>query len=1090
MRKSTILLASLAGFSSLALAVVPEVIDLPANFDAWNLNFKLPLEKLRAPENVTPTEPRAAKPSKMRVIHKEGADAKEYFVAAQKYHKDYQFVYEGGDITTYPIDIKVDGDKVTFSKLFNLEAQSTEWSVGVDYDIVGTYDAAAGTITIPTSTNFEQATIAGTIGDYYSEVLAAGTVTPDSKMAPVDELVFNVIGDFEAITTNTSFGIMNYTNDGSANYGAQAIYRGFYAILPTDEPKLVAFNDSYIFTDSFVGQGASGTFSVVNVSDAEVDFAIECESDGDSFSADPEVGSIPARTAQEITVNFLPQEVGEFEGLVTLNYDGLNSDPTPIEIFYQATAIPTPDYSAAVKSGDFTFTTNIEFPFEMTTLEDGTEVARSTVNGQYGTSKLNVEFEVPEGNIGVFTWKGESRNASVETGFWYQNAGGYFIDNADAAAETFQINLVDDIARSLEFAPGRHSVRFQYEGLYYSGNEKNGLYVYDLELVNTPAESDGVVIDTPEVNFGNFMITDENGVEGQQSLVIRSKGLNPLSVTNITSSSENFVATKPSSEAGLLETIEIPVMFRATEPAEYEAEITIETTAGNVTANVKALVRKMADFSSVVTKGADCVTGFSTDFSFPFEVENGVAYNANSGEADDAYTTSWFQIDFTIPEGKVGYLTWDGTLYGSCPDPENEYWIGDQATIGMTHPMTSGTKSVYPNETDASQNVFGLDDYWAHYLTCVPGNHSVRFAYVKNGDGIISEKDRLEISNFCIAVEDFDEFGVEADQTELEFEPIYVGDNRYLTAVVNLKNTGSSPMTVEDVTADHPFYGVIPENKYPVQWNNTIQVGVWFYPSEEGEFEGTITFKTTSGDVDVHCYGSTKEAEGILLIGDVENEGYDWRGYDADGDGDAWNLGYNLWGLNPEWVHEGSECFGSTSYNYYQGAIEPDNWLISPEVAIPEEGAMLRWYAASHHHERYAEHYSVYIATPEEIADFKNLNNLEPIFSETLEPESADEWVERVIDLSAYAGEAVYVLFRHHDCNGQYVLKVDDIFIYEMEKWNDTTGVNSVESAVKAVSTETFDINGVRTRGLVKGVNIIRTTYSDGSVKSYKFIVK
>ncbi len=145
MRKSTFLLTGLIGFSSLSLAVVHEVIELPANFHAWNLNFKLPLEKLRAPENATPAIAPAAKPSKMRTILKEGTDTKEYFVAAQKYHKSYTFCYEGGDIVTYPIDIKVDGDQVTISKLFNLEAQSTVWSVGVDYTITGTYDAATST---------------------------------------------------------------------------------------------------------------------------------------------------------------------------------------------------------------------------------------------------------------------------------------------------------------------------------------------------------------------------------------------------------------------------------------------------------------------------------------------------------------------------------------------------------------------------------------------------------------------------------------------------------------------------------------------------------------------------------------------------------------------------------------------------------------------------------------------------------------------------------------------------------------------------------------------------------------------------------
>ena len=70
------------------------------------------------------------------------------------------------------------------------------------------------------------------------------------------------------------------------------------------------------------------------------------------------------------------------------------------------------------------------------------------------------------------------------------------------------------------------------------------------------------------------------------------------------------------------------------------------------------------------------------------------------------------------------------------------------------------------------------------------------------------------------------------------------------------------------------------------------------------------------------------------------------------------------------------------------------------------------------------------------------------------------------------------------------MLKVDDIFIYTMEKWGNTSGVSTADSALDAVSTETFDINGVRTHGLVKGINVLRNTYSDGTVKTSKLIVK
>lgn len=1078
MGKTSLLILGAVGLATAAIAAIPE---LPENFNPWNLNHKLPAEQIeQSSANVLSAI--NARPHKLRDRFK-AAEQKDYFLAAQKYHEGYTFNYNGGDIITYNIGVSVDGDQVTFSNLFNLAAQSTDWSIGVDYDVVGTYDAAAKTITIALSDSQDEAVIAGTVGDYYTEVLMAGEVTEGGQLVPTDKLVFNVIGNFEAITTDQSFGILNFWTSSWSNYGAQALYRRFYAVLPSEEPFLLSFNENFEMGETFPGTPIVKPFKFVNMSSVDVDFAVECDSDGDSYSTDPELGTVEAQSVQEINVIFNPSETGEYEGMIYVDYEGENE----VLAFYYATAVPMPDYSPVVKSGDFTFNTSIAYPFVITSLEDGTTIARSSTDGQYGTSSLTVEFDVPEGNIGTFSWKGES----VNTGQWYQNAGGYFIDDAPSAAASWT-DLQADITGSLEFTPGHHSVRFQYDGLYYTGDAKNGLYVYDLELNNVVADAKAVKIETPEINLGNYMVKDERGIEAFGNLVIRNYGTDALTVSNATSSDSNFTVDVPNTTAALLETITIPVTLRATSGAEYNTTITIETSAGTVTAQVSALVREMADFTSVVTEGLEYVTSFNVNESYPFEVENGVAYNANSGEEDLVYSDSWFQISFTIPEGKAGYITWDGVAYYDYPDPENDPYNYDYAGIEYSHPMNSGGRYLYPyygNADDASSNCFANDEFWAPYLTCIPGDHYFRFHYIKNGNGHISEKDRLEISNFRISVEDFPEHACKPDRDEIIFEePIYVGDYRYLTTTVDLKNTGSEILEVYDVEADHPFYGVLPSWKQ-ANFNQTIQCGVWFYPSEEGEFEGTIVFKTNAGDVPIHCYGSTKEAAGILLIGDIENEGDGWSGYDRDGDGDGWNLGYNLWGYAPQWCHGGEECFGSPSYSPYTGAVEPDNWLFSPDVEIPEDGAVLQWFAASHHHDRYAEHYSVYITIPEMVENPAYLDELEPVFSETLEPESADEWVEHVIDLDEYAGETIVIAFRHHDCNGQYVLKLDDIFVFTRDRWDIETGVEKVEGAAELVKTEVFDLNGIRTRGLQKGINIVRRTYSDGSVKSSKIIV-
>lgn len=705
-------------------------------------------------------------------------------------------------------------------------------------------------------------------------------------------------------------------------------------------------------------------------------------------------------------------------------------------------------------------------------------MAHSGLNGAAGSSKLTVKFTVPEGNIGTFSWKGKSTNLSY-------NVGGMFVDNLDTPTDIWYGEKVID--GSVELAPGEHVVRFQYDGASYTGNPQNGLYVYDLELTSTPAEASVVEVLTPEVDLGGFLMRDDNGVSGEGTVVIRSRGLEPLSVNTITSDNQAFEAAVPNVSVGLLETIEIPVSFKAYEAGEYEANLTISTSAGVTKAKVKAIVRQMADFTTLVTEGLEYVTSFDTPDANPFTMENGVAYNANSGMDDKEATTSYVQINFTVPQGKAAYISWDGHCYGESSDPEY-YWIGDYGYFEYMHPMDSGSNQAYGDTACGSDTQFG-DDSWKEKLTCVPGDHFFRFNYIKNGDGKISEKDRLEISNFKIHVVDFPEHGVEALTQSVEFEPTYVGNNRYTTATLKLKNTGSATLEVVGEESNAPFYCVIPEGGGAMaQFNHTIEVGIWFFPEEEGDFTGDVVFKTNAGDVVISCHGETKPMEGIILCGDVEDEAQGWSFYDADGDGDCWSLGFNLWGDAPEWVHGGHDCFGSTSYSPYVGAVAPDNWLFSPVITIPEDGAMLQWYAASHHHERYAENYSVYVVYPEDIADPANLDNQQALFNETLEPESADVWQEREIDLKEFAGKDVQVAFRHHDCDGQYVLKIDDIFVFDMSRW---TGVNEVMSdRGEAVSTEIFDINGIRLQGLGDGVNIIRVTYADGTVKTSKIFVK
>lgn len=1083
MKRTTTLLTGLVFAGTLAFGESPDVFRLPEGYDPLNANYIFTPEQLRsAAKGAAPAA--VAQKNNTRGLKRaynapEASEPTAYFVAAQKYYKGYSFNYQGGDIVTYDIGIKRDGTKVTISNLFNLEAQSTEWMKGVDFDVEGVYDEAAHTITIAAPQDYESATQCGTIGDTYTCLLVAGEVNTAGQISPAESLVFNVIGDFEAIEATQSFGILNYMSSIGSVLGMQTLYRQFYATIPGNEPKLMTYNNSFEFDETFPDTPSQQSVTLLNISGVDVDFAVNVEADDNAFTVTPDAGTISAKSTQELTLTMQASKAGEYEGLASIIYDGVNETPQPIDLLMTGRVKDYPDYSTIVKSGDYKFSTCIDFPFEIKEIE-GRQVAHSGLNGRGGSSWLQVEFTVPENNIATLAWKGNITNKT-----YYANAGGIFIDTLDGVWD--KSTSTGEFNRSVELAPGKHFARFQYDAVSYSGDSENGLYIYDLELTSAPAKDREAEVLTPTVDFGNFLMADGEPVYSDGKITLRNRGLQALKVNSATCSDPAFEITVPSAEMGLFEQGDLLVSFKGTEAREYSATVTISTTAGDFTANLKALVRAKADFSPVVTEGSDLVTSFETSDQYPFEVKDGAAYNANSGVADTEATTSWFTINFTIPAGKVGILSWDGHSYGDSPDAE-QYWIGDYSHFEIQHPMTSGSTQKYGDSDADSYAVLGSDEYWATYLTCVPGDHYMKFSFLKNGDGSISEKDRLEISNFRIHLVDFPEHGVEAETSEVTFPDTYVGPQRQAVMTVKLKNTGSSELQVLDVTADEPFYGIVPEGVHAVaQFNNSVEVTLWFYPSDEGEFDGELVFKTNAGDVPIKCHAKTLSREGILLLGDIEDSAYGWSYFDADHDGNCWDLGSNLWGQRPEYAHDGDNCLASNSFTNDAGAVEPDNWLFSPEFTVPADGAILNWWTAGFNDERYAEHYSVYVVEPAEIEDYRNLDNLTSVYSNTVSVGGVDGWEEHTFDLKDYAGKTVKVCFRHHDCNGQYILRLDDVNVYTNQRWGAVSEINA-DHGLK-VSTEIYDVNGTRLGSLCQGVNIIRTTYADGTVRTSKIFV-
>ncbi len=195
---------------------------------------------------------------------------------------------------------------------------------------------------------------------------------------------------------------------------------------------------------------------------------------------------------------------------------------------------------------------------------------------------------------------------------------------------------------------------------------------------------------------------------------------------------------------------------------------------------------------------------------------------------------------------------------------------------------------------------------------------------------------------------------------------------------------------------------------------------------------------------------------------------YGWTTIDADGDGNNWQLSTNG-GLSGN-VSDGMVL--SYSLDGATGdSLTPDNYFVSPRVTLSQENSYICFYARALDESHPAEHFGVAIST--------TVNNDPSAFTMlqdwtlhvSLYP---DEWIFYTVGLSQYAGQEVYLAFRHYPLNGmvESAVRIDDIYIEgELidghEIWNPLNlpgtlkGVNA-QGDLYSISSDTYPASLVR----------------------------
>ena len=165
---------------------------------------------------------------------------------------------------------------------------------------------------------------------------------------------------------------------------------------------------------------------------------------------------------------------------------------------------------------------------------------------------------------------------------------------------------------------------------------------------------------------------------------------------------------------------------------------------------------------------------------------------------------------------------------------------------------------------------------------------------------------------------------------------------------------------------------------------------------------------------------------------DFENGFGDWTTIDADGDGHTWQMGTSA-GYNGSTGYAESE-----SYINYVGPLTPDNYLVSPKIAL---GGSISFWACGQDASYAAEHFGVAVSTTgnTNASDFTTIQEWtmtakgEGIPTDVIRGGNRVQgtWYEYTVNLSAYSGQTGYVAIRHFDCTDQFRLNVDDIIIQQ-----------------------------------------------------------
>lgn len=357
----------------------------------------------------------------------------------------------------------------------------------------------------------------------------------------------------------------------------------------------------------------------------------------------------------------------------------------------------------------------------------------------------------------------------------------------------------------------------------------------------------------------------------------------------------------------------------------------------------------------------------------------------------------------TIFQTQVSNFTvdqWNEVLISDIYIPHNqELWIGYQVITPGGFPAGADSGPAY----DYYGNLIFLNNRWQSLLSL---SETLNYNWlVKGFAGVDSE-------NTVLLANNNQEYSSDKNYL-ISNNNLQASDFRSSLTNFQIRSNQQRNLTGYNIYRNQEFIAYVPFS----------ELSYTDYEIAYGHYTYSVTAVYEAGEsvpvhTEVHHYGEAVVISDFPWHEDFEGEQFPplgWMVYDLNGDGDSWRIYEDI-------PNTGNNVVGSMAAFFAGLYITPDNWLITPKLQLPEDiNINLKYLIASDNFSRNPQNYSVLIS-------HSSNNNWDfyPIYQEYV---INNELQPRIVDLSQYAGQEVYIAFRHHNSHSNQIsiLMLDDV---------------------------------------------------------------